>query len=388
MPETITVTQKTSSELMRDYIDSIERRHVKNMAYARHLSSSIGEQMIASALLAVKKEIALHENYSTLNQIDNLKKKISSVYEAELRSGMGKILADLNLFSIAEAAFIYGEMRRVVPGILSLPSDAFISRSVGSSVMSLNGYGYSIDDFVNEFIFSSQNKINQTITQVWRESKLSPDPIVQKLNSRLKSLSSGAISSLMDKTVTTLTSHHSSAGRMSLYEKNQDAIERYYISVTFDNRISHVCISLGSKYGLDSGGISLDELNRVGMPPYHWYCRSIVLPFAQGMSGMFGDKNALNAGDKEAYDAAKARDKSRGGSGVVRYSGRKGKAIKSEQIKQATPLANWLNKQPNWFQDEVLGKSLGDAYRAGKIDLAELTTKSLKPKTLQELGVV
>lgn len=155
----------------------------------------------------------------------------------------------------------------------------------------------------------------------------------------------------------------------SIYEGNDDVIAAVAILVTLDGRTTLICMSLsGGVWSLKTGDplpSSETQDPYPGPPPFHWNCRSVISPVTKSWE-------ELGAGKKsKILDEAKSPDS-------VRAS-MNGEAPGRQQY------SGFLRGESKKFQNSVLGKTRADLFRAGKLELNQLTDASLKVLSLEEL---
>ena len=150
----------------------------------------------------------------------------------------------------------------------------------------------------------------------------------------------------------TATAHYSMMGKRALAAANPDVITREIPIVTFDNRLSDTCASVGARYGQKGWPVGDSP---IGYPPYHFNCRTVVVPMPDGAE-LVGTRS------------------SRGASG------------KSKQISAKTPIDDFVRSQPDDWQDDLLGPERAQLFREGKISLSSLTDASLQPLTIPEIA--
>lgn len=155
----------------------------------------------------------------------------------------------------------------------------------------------------------------------------------------------------------------------TIYRDNDDVIGGVGVLVTLDGRTTLICMSLsGGTWDVNTGDPLPDSPKQIPYPgpaPYHFQCRTVMTPITKSWEELFGKKKA------EILNNAKRPDS-------VRAS-MNGEAPGRQQY------TGFLNGEGEKFQNSVMGKSRADLFRAGKIELHQLTDAMLKPLSLAQL---
>ena len=140
--------------------------------------------------------------------------------------------------------------------------------------------------------------------------------------------------------------HSSEMVKFKVGSDNKAAVTGYRVTATFDGRTSQICRDR------DGDFISIDDKHAKNkFPPYHRNCRTIVRPVLRD------DLQALRKADKKAVGSNTKRI----GSNVQYY--------------------DWLKTQSAEFQDDVLGKARGYAFRN-----SGLSAQEFKKATVNRMG--
>lgn len=146
--------------------------------------------------------------------------------------------------------------------------------------------------------------------------------------------------------VRTALAHTASVARNEVVRKNRSLIKGEEMVATLDSRTSLFCM------GIDGKVFPIDDGPR---PPFHINCRTTSIPVV---------KSARQLGLK----------------GLPKGT----RAAMNGQVSGDMNYNEWLRKQPREFQDEVLGESRAEMFRAGK-DVGSFTDASGREYTLDEL---
>lgn len=151
------------------------------------------------------------------------------------------------------------------------------------------------------------------------------------------------------------------ASRREVYKENADVLDQELYVATLDSRTTPVCRALdGKRFPLGKGP----------RPPQHMACRSVRVPVLDGDAiGTRPAKRASRA-DLEGLTAAERRQKIRDMTGTVPAK---------------TTYQDFLRRQSDAFQEEVLGVTKAKLFRDGKLPLDRFIDRSGNELTLAQL---
>lgn len=167
----------------------------------------------------------------------------------------------------------------------------------------------------------------------------------------------------------------SAISRMEMMAVNLDILEGFEIVGTLDNRTSKICMGLDGniiKFGAGSGefvgrygeislyysGPSIDFLRITPFPPYHFSCRTTLIPKVD-----------------PKYDLGSEVE------GVRPSVGPDG----AKQVGARTTYSGWLRKQPATFQNEALGPARAKLFRQGGLGIDKFVNYDGRTYSLEEL---
>lgn len=186
--------------------------------------------------------------------------------------------------------------------------------------------------------------------------------------------------------------------RLQTLSKNADLIQGIQWVATMDSRTTPICVALdGLVWRLPESGDAEDYGGYVPVkhkkqfpgPTAHFSCRSTqvaVLKSFDDLKGKGGWNFATTSSDKfDAIFQRKLRGKG--------FTAAEAKKIHAEtrasmdgQVGVVKGFDGWLNGKSDKFQDDLLGKRAAALWRAGKIDLIDLTDQSNRPLKASELA--
>lgn len=145
--------------------------------------------------------------------------------------------------------------------------------------------------------------------------------------------------------VSTTTNHVMTQARESVFVANERLLEGVQWVSTLDSRTTDICIQRdGNVYPVGDGP----------RPPAHGSCRSTTVAVIKGAEEFFGERASMFG-----------------------------------PVPERVTYADWFKGLSAAQQNEIIGKTRGIAYRAGKITLADLADPTTgRSLTLRELGLL
>lgn len=166
----------------------------------------------------------------------------------------------------------------------------------------------------------------------------------------------------------------SNEARQQTIEANRDVIKGVQWVSTLDSRTTEICQALdGLSWEFPESGdayadyIPVDHDKAFSPPPAHWNCRSTIVPITysfEELAARHGNSNAA----KKAAEIPEGKRASMDG-----------------QVSGKLTFDDWLRTKDEEFQDEVLGAKVAEMWRAGKMDLVQLTDARNTPLTVEQL---
>jgi hypothetical protein len=153
------------------------------------------------------------------------------------------------------------------------------------------------------------------------------------------------------------------------FEQNQDILGGKQLLVTLDSRTSPIC-QARSGAAWDFKGEPLPsspvKIPFPGPPPYHFNCRSILIPITKSWNDLIKEAGgeAIPGLDEVPQSTQASMD---------------------GQVAGNLTYEDWLKTKPEAFQREVLGPSKYQLWKEGKLSLAEMVDQSGNPLTVEQL---
>lgn len=149
--------------------------------------------------------------------------------------------------------------------------------------------------------------------------------------------------------VRTALNHLSNTTAQKVWKANDDLVVGWTFLATLDSRTSMRCASLDQ---------SVHPVGKGPIPPLHINCRSVSLPKLKTWREMGVDIDEFQPPHRASAGGPVRGD--------MNYS-------------------EWLHSQPASVQDEVLGRTRGRLFRAGKLDVGAFVNNKGETLTLEEL---
>lgn len=171
--------------------------------------------------------------------------------------------------------------------------------------------------------------------------------------------------------VRTAVSAVSNAARAEVMRANGDVVKGEQVVVTWDNRLSPTCLALGSANAAwDFDGNPLPQSGwrhpKPPGPPFHWGCRSTLIPVLRSMAEILKEAGARKAGAVAKLPAGT-------------------RATMDGQVAASLSLESWLRSKPDAFVDGLVGRTRAHLWRAGHLPLSSLVDQSARPLNLEQL---
>lgn len=183
----------------------------------------------------------------------------------------------------------------------------------------------------------------------------------------------------------TAVNHAANTGRQEFFDENEEVIQSLRWTATLDGRTSAICRARDGQHdsveiGGDMEGVPLPHISgSPRRPPAHLRCRSIMIAIldADTLADLerpfVADKRTRRQREKDFRAQAKSKTGKDKWSDMSREQRRDAITVERKQwtadsvgtVPAETTYDEWLRRQPPDFQDEVLGKTKGEAFRNG-----------------------
>lgn len=374
--------------------DNLDLRTIKLLRIANDLLNKHGYPALKDAYKDVRLLLLDKGLPRNSNALNRLEKEIQTTVQLAVERHFAKLHDSLIEVSTLEAAFAAGLMREAVKADklklpIKTPAKKKVAEYVERSVMFLPGANktkemFTYSKWVNSFTSGIAKTAHNLVADEWRKQNAGQAVSIESVINQLRQAVNEPLRVNAEKLVRTATNHFGNQGQLAFRDDNLDVIDREIPVVTFDNRVSPTCISVSANYGLTGWPVGKSP---VGYPPYHPNCRTRIGLLLKGQKELYGTRQSISGKKGKEAEESFDRRKDRADGGVVKYSGRKDRALKAEEIPAATPIAKFLMDQPDWVIRNSLGKARAEAFLSGKLDLRKLTDASLRPLSVEKLGI-
>lgn len=278
-------------------------------------------------------------------QIDDL--------EQYLRATYGEVTGDFEQFGTDfieyEAEFSAKMIGATTNAPFLPPSPDQLRSAFFTDLLSLqpSKQGRTVMAYMEQFSTDKVNQFLQAIRDGFALGQTGRE--IQDITNGLLSLQRNQTESL----IRTLTNHLANQARQMTFEENEDVLEGYEWISVLDSRTSFICMSRdGTVYPIGNN----PEISP--KPPAHFGCRSTTVPKVKREFSLFDDDE---------------RER------IARGPDGKSRLIKKQSYEE------WLRKQPESFQIQVLGPERQKLFKSGGLSLDRFVDPSGRTLTLDEL---
>lgn len=307
---------------------------LENNALRQYVAPSLGE-----ALRQIRGILADIEDVNNLRELLRLERAINAVIRSE--SGWALLNQELTEFAQFESELLAG-----VVGAGTTAANANKINQLARNTMLVLRSGERFDsglwpDFIEANLDYQSRQVNNLVRAGYANGVTA-----KELRKQVSSLFNGALMRNAEAMVRTGYSHYATIGSRAFADENSDIIDREVPIITFDNRTSETCLSIGARYGQNGWPVGDSP---IGYPPYHWKCRTRVAYLTPGQS-LTGTR-----------------------------------ATAKGQVPVKTTIDEFFKRQDREWLDKALGPERAKLFLADRIELRDLTNAQLQPLTLDEL---
>ena len=277
-----------------------------------------------------KQIIAKSKENWTKKRLEKLLEEVNKIAKEANHRFNNKLFSEVRTLSLFESAYQVKTLQETIPVRLNIVQPA--PDQIYAAVFAKPFEGVLLKDELTDISKSRIKKITGAIRQGYVEGKTT-DQIVRKIfGSRARQYKDGLLEQSR-KNVTALTrtalAHTSSVAREETFRKNEDLIKGEMIVATLDGHTTLICMNY------DGQVFKIGEGPR---PPFHWQCRTVTIPVVKSWKELGINLNEAPMGTRASMDG---------------------------QVPASMNYEEFLRKQPDSFQDEVLGKQKAQWFRDG-----------------------
>lgn len=311
-----------------------------------------------------------------LNAITSaIKKSVTPLFEQSAE----EITQELADMAVDESDFYAKLMQNFTAASMAVPPADMLERFINRSLMSFKSSRnevFNFAEYLSEYADDQVKMIFNTVRTGWDENQT-----IQQISRQLRVIGDGIQKRDAETLARTSVNHFSNQARVYTAKYNP-AVDREIPIVTFDNRVSKTCLSIGSQYGLTGWPVGSSP---VGYPPYHPNCRTYIGHLVKGQESLQGTRSATGGQSgkeaKESFEKRQDRTDKK-----VKYRGKRDMTIfKPGQIPANTNVEKWLASQPKWFIEDTLGPTQAELFIKGGLPLKRFTDMTGRPLTVKQL---
>ena len=309
---------------MVPFIKDLQKQTAKLLADSQTVLSFFRYKKLLVSLNDVSKEALSGINKGVKEELQTL-----ATYEAGFTNRLVNNLSDIPFETVA-------------PTASQLKTAAF-STILDGTIGFKPENGVTVQQALTKFGAKQASSILQAVRTGFALGQTS-----QEIAGKIATITSTVIPRQAQTLAQTITSHVASTARSAFYEANIDIITSYQVVATLDDRCCIECAVLDGRI------FSSEEFET---PPYHFNCRCTFI----GVVDKKFDKGSEETGTRPA----------KGDEGV-------------ESVSTQSNYNSWLKNQNEAFQNEVLGSTRGDLFRAGA-HLDKFVDHNYVPYTVADL---
>ena len=321
------------------------------------------------------------ETIGSPTKLSLVNKAIAKAIEASTTPAWESTTNELTALAVYESSY-YAELIGGYAGVrMKTPPKQQVKGWMQKALMALESGQRTKVGTWPEFVAVNQGSFTDAVQGLVKRGYMN-GATVNEMAKELRPMVDGLLRREADALVRTAVAFYSNQGRQEMILANKDLIAREVPFVTFDNRTSNICRSIDSLY---SEGWPVGE-SPIGLPPFHFSCRTMVVPLVEGQETPDGLRPAVGAKDtEEAKEKFEAREKRTGKK--PKYRTRKDlNVFEIDRLKTSTRYDTWLRRQPDYFIKDVLGETRFKLFKDGGYSLSSFSDLTLRQLTLSELA--
>lgn len=359
---------------MADYITELNRREVKITRFATYLLNNYAYPSLQAALKASRVILLEQEAITSNTKLTQIQRAVIKEIKQPFTDALAEIEKEMAEFAIDEGEQAAEMLADATGEAIKAPTADAVLANATKQYMTLESGSAAVSAPFASFVKSNIDNTMNVITNQIAAGYSSNDTIKQIVK-RIQQVINGLLKRHVETLVRTGVAFYAQQARNAMRDENLDIIEREVPIITFDNRTSRICMSISDKY---PKGWKVGQ-SPIGYPPYHYGCRTIIGYWTSDDVTYEGTRASVGGShSKEAEEAAEE--------GKLSFKKRSQKDyFDPKPIKANTPFSKFLKSQPRWYIEQQLGKKLADDFISGKVNLADLTDKNLKPLTLAQI---
>jgi SPP1 gp7 family putative phage head morphogenesis protein len=260
------------------------------------------------------------------------------------------ITAQMGDFAETDANWLVNAFKKSIPieVAINAPAPEVLKQIVNKNL--INGR------YFTEYMRDFDNRIKQSVLQQIRlgvAEGQGVEAIVRRIKgTRVNRYTDGILEQSrrnIQALVRTTVAGVMSEARAEVYQSNDGIVNGWRFVATLDLRTTIQCAALDGTIFITGEGT---------LPPLHFNCRSTHTPVLKSWKELGFKLNELPESTRATMDG---------------------------QIPSTVKFEDWLKKRTDGEQNEVLGKTKAELFRAGKVNLKDLIDQKYQPLTLEQL---
>lgn len=281
----------------------------------------------------------------TVDRLESLLGSVRSLNAQSYEQVSGELNSELADFVRYEAAYQRQVLVSVLPvtvHVATISAEAAYTAAYSQPFRISKNGAAPMGQYLAGLSDERAKMIRNAVNSGWLESQTT-DQIVRAIRgTKSKQYADGLMESQrrnIEGMVRTATNHMANVTQQRMLEANRDILKGWIFHATLDGRTSITCASLSGKtFPVGEGPI----------PPRHINCRSYSQPLLKSFKEM--------------------------GIEIPEFSqDGKTRASMDGQVPADLSFTSWLREKPAAFQNELLGKTRGELFRANKIEIDRFT---------------
>lgn len=327
------------------YLSQVLLRH---QIYLQRYVNATSKKVVKN-LKKIKKDVRLRileeENVENLVRMKKLQQDINAIISnLSTEKVMEESLKEVVDY---EVDFYERVLQSTISVDLNKVSTDVVIASMGKNKTTLiagkNTQKLNISGLIKKFDKSVKKQARNIIT----EGLINGESIDQ-ISRKVTRISSNKNAAHAKSMVSTAINHSTSSARAAIHKENKKVLFGEIYLATLDSDTTLICIGFDKNYF---------RINQGPIPPMHYRCRSIRVPRVKkkyAVPGFEGERPSTGS------------------------SGRK-------PVPGTTTYNSFLKQQSEEFQNDVLGKTRAELFRAGKVKADQFTDKTGKVYSIKDL---
>ncbi len=328
----------------------------------RLASHEVGQfdPFIVRADRIIRDVLSGHGEFTTRKALNDIIRRLEKELSATYNDWGALLLDDFKEIAESEGAYASQSLTKATgqKALLPTPSQLWSAALQNPIQMSVKGESALISELFESFTAVESKRVSGAVRLGFAQGSTIQQVITAIRGTKKAGYKDGILSASRNAAETiarTTTNHVSNTARQRTYKSNQDIVEGWVFSATLDSVTSKPC-RYNDQLAQDG---KVWPIGEGPQPPLHRRCRSSSFPKLK---------------KKYDFDIKSTRaQKGAYGSGQTKEKG----------------YLTWLDSQPKWFQEDVLGKAQTKLFREGGLSPTQfnklVNSAQGKPLTLAQI---